>query len=225
MPTPTPNNSGGSFSTRRPGDKLRISAREINGWNDAAKANIADQLSRSAAAPRPTGDDRVTLLVKNTTGGDLNQFSVVGITGILFSPSDNLNGFKNGPVLIADTPASPDHDSKFAILLAPATDGSLALAKLSGPCVVQVNVNDADDAFAKVLDGDATQLDSDPSTGVPILYKESGTGTKWAVVLLGGGGGQHIPEPTAADQFFISKPDPDHPGKFIGEWADPRWGT
>jgi hypothetical protein len=218
MPTPTPNNSGGAFTTVRPGDKLRISAREKNAWNEVAKAAGLSQFDSSDRRRGGAGDDGVSLLVKNTTGGDLNQFSIVGIDGILFSPSDNLDGFKNGPVLTGVTPADPDHVHKFAVLLAPAKDDTLALAKLAGPCVVKVDVSDVDHPFATISDGDATKLVSHSTQGVPILYKESGTGTKWAVVLLGGGGGDSEAAPTAENQVEISKPDPDNPGEFISEW-------
>jgi hypothetical protein len=40
----------------------------------------------------------------------------------------------------------------------------------------------------------------------------------------GRGAGVTVPEPTAADQLLISKEDPDNPGSFIWEAADPRWG-
>jgi hypothetical protein len=42
---------------------------------------------------------------------------------------------------------------------------------------------------------------------------------------VGGGQTQTIPVPTDADQFLISKEDPDNPGNFIWEAADPRWGA
>jgi hypothetical protein len=222
MPTPTPNNSGGAFTTVRPGDKLRISAREKNAWNAVARdfqQHQFDSRDNGQAAP----DDGVSLLVKNTTGDDLNQFSIVGISGILFSPTDNLDGFKNGPVLKGVNPAVPDHDNRFAVLLSPAKDGTLALAKFAGPCILKVNVTDAAHLYAKVYPGDTTKLISHPTLGIPILYKESGTGTKWAVVLLGGAAANQLPTPTAKNQVLISKEDPDNPGQFIWEANWDRW--
>ena len=85
-------------------------------------------------------------------------------------------------------PAAADHIGNFVILLEPAA-GEIGRACISGVCPVRVDVNDEDDQFADVKDGEATMLESAPTGSARIIWKESGTGTKWAVVRLGGGAG------------------------------------
>lgn len=128
--------------------------------------------------------------VKNNSGAARDAFAVLGVDAPIFLPSDNLDEFKFRFALKGVMPAEASHQGKFAILLEPAPASSIVLAALSGLVPVKVNFGDAGDAFADVYDGDATRLKSNPETGaVQIVWKESGTGDKWALVRFGGGGG------------------------------------
>jgi hypothetical protein len=171
----------------RPGQILKgLPADSWNGLMEVLRAYRAGNLG-GGGGNGGAGGSGVTISVKNASGADVDRFGILGIDDIVFTPTDNLDGFKNGPVLSCITPADPDHLNKFAVLLQPVADDAIGLAKLAGPCVVKVDVASESDAFATILDGDATKLQSG-GAGVPILYKESGTGEKWAIVLLGGGG-------------------------------------
>jgi hypothetical protein len=71
----------------------------------------------------------------------------------------------------------------------PIANGSIGAAWAGGVCQVQIEVSDADHAYADVSDGQLTRLASAESGPCTILWKQSGTGTKWAVIRFGGAGG------------------------------------
>jgi len=83
-----------------------------------------------------------------------------------------------------------------ATLFGSAEDGAFARGVVSGVAVCDIDVTDAAHEFAAPTPGDETQLTSAGSGPARIVWKESGTGTKRAVVLIsqgagdnGGGGG------------------------------------
>lgn len=125
------------------------------------------------------------VLIKNDSDDDASAFDVLGIDNILFGPDDNLPEFQRNPVLSCVTPALPDHAGKFVVLYESIPAGAIGRAWITGTCRVQVDVAAESDQYADVADGIATKLASGRSGGVQILYKQSGTGTKWAVVRFG----------------------------------------
>ena len=74
------------------------------------------------------------------------------------------------------------HDGKFAILWEPLKVGTLGLAWIFGVCQAQINVTNASHGYADIANTDATKLTSNVAGGAQILWKESGTGTVWAVI-------------------------------------------
>ena len=66
----------------------------------------------------------------------------------------------------------------------------MAEAALIGVVPTQIDVTDEDHDYAVAKASDSTQLSSATGGTAQILWKESGTGTKWAVVRLGGAGGR-----------------------------------
>ena len=87
------------------------------------------------------------------------------------------------------TPADPTHLGRFAILTGPIPNGKIGQAAVAGVCVAKVDVQAEDDGFADIADGSTASLTSGPSGAATILWKETGTGEKWAIVRFGGGGG------------------------------------
>ena len=123
---------------------------------------------------------------KNISGGTLARFSALAIVSVFPDPSDNEVTFANGPILRGDTPTASTDPGNFCVLLAPAKDDVIVPACISGVCVAKVNVNDESDTTCGV--STTTVLQSGES-GAQILWKESGTGVKWAVIRVGGEGG------------------------------------
>ena len=83
------------------------------------------------------------------------------------------------------TPDEEDHVGKFAILLEPIADGKIGVGCLGGVCPVKIDVEDEDHGYADIADAEAGNLKSCDCGAAQILWKEDGTGTKWAVVRLG----------------------------------------
>ena len=106
--------------------------------------------STGLSSPR----DADMVLVKNTSGADRARFEILGISAPVFTPTDNLEEFRNRVVL-------------------------------SGVCPVKVDVANANHWHADIADNSAANLKSGGGGAAQILWKESGTGVKWAVVRLG----------------------------------------
>jgi hypothetical protein len=123
--------------------------------------------------------------VKNTSGAARACFDVLGIDDTVFpTPTNNLDAFKLGPVLYGVTPNVAVHEQKFVILLSPARIDAIVPAAIASPTIVKVHVTDEHYNYARIKAGDAGSMESAPA-GYPILYRESGTGDKWAEVNLG----------------------------------------
>ena len=169
------------------GEKLKIPASTYNVFIDTAQ----DYLKRQN---RQTGGDSRTplqskfVLVKNTTASAVNRFGVLGISNSELSVSENY--FKQNIILTGTAPSSTSHSSgRFVIVHEPIAAGGVGRAYINGHCQVQINVTDANHTFCDVKDGDSTKLESAESGPAVIIWKESGTGTKWAIIRFGGSGG------------------------------------
>jgi hypothetical protein len=128
------------------------------------------------------------VLVKNNSGGALDQYAVLGITGALFDPSTEASEFKRRAAFIGSTPASGQED-KFVILLRDLAAGAIGPALAEGVGYVQVNITSSAHGFAQAAAGDSAKLASAASGQCQILHAPSGTGTKDCLVRLGGGAG------------------------------------
>ena len=79
-----------------PGDPLRIPAPV---WNDLMEC-LADWKTRQQnghGGRENLADDNTVILVKNTSGEARARFDILGLDGVVFTPEDNENSFKNGP--------------------------------------------------------------------------------------------------------------------------------
>jgi len=167
------------------GDPLNIPARTFTTMIDAAEDFQRRQLQQDSryASRRPEG----LVLVQNISGSDQARFAVLGISGVVFTPTDNADEFKQRIALTATTPATGSHEGKFVVLWEPIRDDELGWAWIWGVCPVQINVTNSGHSYADITNADATKLTSNAAggSGVLIVWKESGTGTKWAVVAFG----------------------------------------
>ncbi len=128
--------------------------------------------------------------VKNITGEDQHQFSILGIDVAHPEPTQSLAAFKQKPVLGGVPPTNPEHWGKFCVLLEPAPSTAVVRGLFCGLTVVKLSV-DENDAWL-----DQADVDDDSETGTlkvqpggtaKVLWKESGAGDKWGVVILGAG--------------------------------------
>ncbi len=165
------------------GSPIRIPA---DVWNVVLDM-VRDYLRREGggAGRLGFGSDPDVVMVKNVSDTDAPQFGVLGVHDILFSPDDNEQGFRERPALCGATPDADLHLGKFVVCLEPIVSQGIGRALLSGVTPVKVNVVDGDHKFADIADGDCVRLESATFGSAQILYAQSGTGEKWAVVRLG----------------------------------------
>gem|GEM_PF-2241186 len=176
-----------TFKKVRDGEKLRIPARTYNAMIDAAQdyANRkSDRIQSGHSGAVPSN----IVLVKNTSGVAVGRLCVLGISNSLISVSSNQ--FKEQMAFVGVVPLTASHGSgRFVITVEPIAHNSLGRAIVTGVCQVQINVTDGNHSFADITNNDVTKLTSAETGPATILWKEAGTGTKWAVIRFGGSGG------------------------------------
>jgi len=180
--------AGDPFKRASSGDKLQIPAAAWNACLDAAEAH------RNGGTPLPANGPQQfrqadIVLVKNSSGSTVSRFGVLGISGVIFTPSAALASFQNQVAFTGVTPTTADHKGKFLICLEPIANGKVGRAWIAGVCAVQADVTNAAHKFCDVKNNDRTKLTSGGSGSARILYKPSGTGTKWCVVRFGNDSG------------------------------------
>lgn len=123
-------------------------------------------------------------LIKNNTGADVGQYEVLKLDGALITPTDNATGWLQRQTFKGITPTA---DCDFAITQRSVPDGKTQPAIFSGVTPCTVSVSDASHTHA-IAGTTAAKLVSATSGPAKILWKESGTGDKNAVVQLSQGG-------------------------------------
>jgi hypothetical protein len=176
--------SGNPFKKLAKGDELSISATAFNALMDVAQREYGGAGSAGAGGAQVAGD-HVVCRVLNNSGAAVDRFAVLGVDDAAITYADNPNAFKSVPIISGVTPTVPDFVGYFIITLEPIRDGKIGRCLLAGLVPVQIAVANAGDEWADVKDDDATQLQSGSAGAAQILWKESGTGTKWAWVRLG----------------------------------------
>ncbi|RMF94393.1 MAG: hypothetical protein D6741_12680, partial [Planctomycetota bacterium] len=175
----------------RPGQRLQIPAEAFNTFIDAALdyRKRRHQQARKKHTQQPSS---TIVRVRNQTGSDLDRFAVVALDGPILTPTDNLRAFQEQIAFDGTAPAS-DTQGRFAILWEPAPAGRIVRACIAGVSIVKLNVGDENHTHAEVVAGQTGYLQSSTSGPAVILWKEAGTGTKWAIVRFGGGAGDTTP--------------------------------
>lgn len=122
--------------------------------------------------------------VKNNSGSIVPAGGVLGIDDVV-ETTDAGTWIRSLPTLDGVVPTA-SHQGKFVIARQGIAAGDIGPCTSFGEAVAQVDVTDEDHAYADVKVGDVTQLSSATSGGAQILWKESGTGTKWALIRIDG---------------------------------------
>jgi hypothetical protein len=175
---------GDAFQKVKAGDKLRMPAAAYNAFIDAAKDFQNRQRNTDGSAQPGAEPSSTVVLVKNDSGAGLERYAVLGISGPIYTPDDNLDSFKNKLAFIGAVPTTAGYTGKFAVLLEPAANGTIVRAVVAGVVPVKVDFGDAAHGFADVKNLDSTSLKSNAAGSAQILWKQSGTGVKWALVRL-----------------------------------------
>jgi hypothetical protein len=164
------------------GDRLRIPAAAYNAFVDAARKIRAEQQGVGAKPLRSTRSTSI-VLVQNNSGATVGRFGVLGIDGPIITPTAGLTQFHEQVALVGSTPAA-GHRGKFVILLEPLADGAIGRAVVDGVAPCRVVFATGTETRADVLAGDTTCLNASAGGSTNVLWKEAGTGEKWAVVRL-----------------------------------------
>jgi len=168
--------------TMRPGEAIR--AATMNEVIGAARA-VRRNLGSGGAGQAQLGEQSQTAMrVKNNTGSALSRFAVVGIDGILIDATTNMSSFSDQPCLLG---VATTEGGQYAVCLDAIPSGGIGMAAVDGIVQVKVNVTDEDTErhCAEVSDGVTTALTAVHRGSAEILWRESGTGEKWAIVRLG----------------------------------------
>lgn len=174
----------GDKGTAQRGDHVIPSREQFNTMMRAGNAH-ARQLGERPQSPADLTPSQTIVYVKNNSGSDVARFGVLGIGTVQITPTDRLASFQHLPILDGESPTTADHTGKFVVTLEPIANGKIGRAVIDG--LVQAQVDSADDAmaFADVTASDLTKLTGRCAGGAQIIYRESGTGAKWALVRIG----------------------------------------
>jgi hypothetical protein len=170
---------GDPFKAVTAGERFRPQARTWNALMDLARGQVA------VPSGEPMPVDRAGLvLVQNGSGEDLERYGVLGISGLVFDADDDLDAFHSNSALTGVKPTAA-HRGLFVVVVEPIAVTDCGYARMAGATPVLVNVVDEGDAYADVEDVAAyacKRLKSGVRGVARILWKQEGTGEKWAYV-------------------------------------------
>lgn len=178
--------AGNFLRHARPGDNLyeHLTTHSYNSFVDVANYHKANQFPQRGELldyePNP-----FLITFRNDSGAARSRYDILSPTGIVFTPTAALESFQTEPLHICTTPTLAN-SGKFAILLdAVGTSSSdkYGRAAVVGVWVVKLLVNHVQHQYADVA-ANSARLTSNWYGAAKILYKESGTGEKWAQVIM-----------------------------------------
>jgi len=172
------------FKKATAGQPINISAHTWNQMQEVVQKELKKQVSHSSEHLQT----EPFIIIKNTTEEDLEVFNVLGIDdAVVVDPTADANEFKFHFTLEGVEPAA--HINRYAILQEPIEAGEFGRAICFGVTVAKVNVVTECHKFAEMKKEEYTYLESGDTGSALILYKESGTGEKWAVIKIDDSGG------------------------------------
>jgi hypothetical protein len=170
--------------TVRPGDPLKIAARDWNVLEGVAERARRNQLGIAAASSFTGGPAGAVVPIKNATGSTVSRYHAVGLGDPLVFYTDNAQTFLNEFAFSGETMSS-SYAGQYAIMQETVANGKIGMGLIDGVSVAAINVGDAGDTTVDADPSGGTRLISGTTGGGQILYKESGTGDKWAIVRAG----------------------------------------
>lgn len=168
-----------------PGSPIKPTAREWNAVLDAAEAH--DRARFDSGLPAGVRSfDRDRIRVKNGTNVDMPRGLAVKLLNPIVPPSTNLEEFLSNPTLEANTPDANSR-GQWAILAEPIPALLYGWAWVAGIHAAQVRVLDHSHLYVDAIPatGSTIHLATDTAGSARIIWRESGTGTRWALLRLG----------------------------------------
>jgi hypothetical protein len=178
---------GDPLTKANSGDRIILSASTFNTIVDAVNVQKNRQINIGSGGETMAAHAGL-VPVRNDSGSDLDQCGILGIASPLFSPTDNLPGFKRDVILSGVTPTAL-YQNRFAVVQGPIKAGKIGTCRVIGPCAVMLDMTDATHGFATVVPGAVGHLVSVPYGPATILWyegiSETSLGLQWAIVNLG----------------------------------------
>jgi hypothetical protein len=172
------------------GDRIILSGSTFNTIVDAIAQGRNRQVNIGSGGETTAGSAGL-VPVRNDSGSDVDQCGILGIACPLFSPTDNLPGFKRDVIISGVIPTAL-YQNRFAVVQGPIKAGKIGTCRVIGPCAVMLDMVDASHGFATVVPGAVGHLVSVPYGPVSILWYEgiskTSLGLQWALVNLGASG-------------------------------------
>lgn len=125
-----------------------------------------------------------TVMVKNNTGIAQPFGSVLGLDGPIITPTQNAESF-NSRIGFNGIAPTASHHGQFCVLRESIPSGEIGLAALTGVVQATVQINYTFLTRCDIEAGFTQRLYAKPNGSAQILWVESGTGNKLAIVRLG----------------------------------------
>lgn len=189
--------AGDPLKKVRPGERIEIPAEAWNLLIDAARAQ-RNTPGNGEGNPISFVREQTKIFVRNNSGSTVLRYGILALTGVVISPSDNLDQFKEQATFEGDAPTDSTPAGLWCVALEPIRDGEIGLAAIDGIVPVQLSVPGSLGAFAIVLDADTTTLGTSDTGDARILWAEASGSTRWGLIRLGdasvaeGGGGSGL---------------------------------
>lgn len=140
-------------------------------------------------SPGPTGGAKgfrqsVTCLIWNQTGADLPRFGVVGLGEPVIDPGSNEDEFLRTVAFHGVLAEDGDYDLKWGLTIGPIKSGEFGEVIVQGLAYCYLDTADAETA-GPADDGDVVALTSASCGLARVLWRQSGSGNKLAIVCLG----------------------------------------
>jgi len=162
------------------GQPLRIPAVAYNAFVDAALDLRRRRMNQGAGAGSGRTRHPGAALVRNDTGGDLGEFAVVALSGVVITESDGHEQFAMGPVFKA---VAPTAGCFVAVLQEPVRQDGIGQALVSGVTPVQVGITAGNTTWASATTATG-KLTSAATGNCRLLWCAGTAGDQWAVVRL-----------------------------------------
>lgn len=176
----------GDLRKVRAGEPLRIPARTYNAFIDAAQLTRRVNADVGGEQALPVAHEHL-VLIRNDSGQDLPRFGVLGIDRPLIQPGAEGNDaeFRRRAALIgAAITSTTEYIGRFVIAREPIVAGQLGWAVIRGVTPTLLNVISEEHTHADTFPGQQ-HLRTGFTGAARILWKETGTGVKSAVIEIG----------------------------------------
>ena len=165
----------------QPGQPIKPPASMVNGVIDMLGRQVGPGVGQGEGSPG--NNPYFTMLGFNPGLVYIPAMGVARATDSSIDPSEELGRFLTSPSLALEAASEANADAPLVIATNRINAGKTGSVAVAGVIQTRIEVTDESHQFAKPSTSTAWQLDS-ASSGLPVLFKEAGLGTKWAIVSL-----------------------------------------